>query len=300
MDYISLLKDNFGEETDKLIDEKIKEYNGLLNKETAAKLIAKEKNLIKEKTIKINEMASNSNNIHIEAVISRMNPINKYPSGKKMRVLRIKDETGEAELKLWNEDAEKPFHLGDKIEIRDAYLKNNQLSLGYKGTVTISQKANFVKLSELKEGVQNTVATVKVARPDLLLLEDGIEMEAVVENPNLLQHFKEGQRIALEGAWFSNGKLIIKNSTRLLLKKNLKIIKGKLERMEHDDEKTRLYISGKEYEIENQKMIRFLNIKNLNEDINPSTILELKKKSVEGENVEIHMKGGKIAGVLLG
>ncbi len=199
MDFISLLKHNFGEETDKLIDEKIKEYNGLLNKETAAKLIAKEKNLIKEKIIKLNEMDSNLNNIHIEVVISRMNPINRYPSGKKMRVLKIKDETGEAELKLWNEDTERPFHLGDRIEIRDAYLKNNQLSLGYKGTVKVSQKADFVRLSELKEGVQNTVATVKIVGPEKLILEDDVEMEAVVESPNLLQHLKEGQRIAIEG-----------------------------------------------------------------------------------------------------
>ncbi len=85
-----------------------------------------------------------------------------------------------------------------------------------------------------------------------------------------------------------------------MLKKKLKIIKGKLERMEHDDEKTNLYVSGKEYEIENQKMIRFLNIKNLREDINTSTILELKKKSVEGKEVEIHMEGEKITGILLG
>ena len=63
---------------------------------------------------------------------------NKYGSAGKLRNLRIKDSSGEADLTMWNDDVDK-FSQGDTLKLTDCWVKewngNIQLSSGKKGKV---------------------------------------------------------------------------------------------------------------------------------------------------------------------
>lgn len=63
---------------------------------------------------------------------------NKYGNAGKLRNLKIKDSSGEADLTMWNDDVDK-FAQGDTLKLTDCWVKewngNIQLSSGKKGKI---------------------------------------------------------------------------------------------------------------------------------------------------------------------
>ncbi len=93
--------------------------------------------------MKISELKAGTGNVNVAGEITEKEEardvITKF--GKKLRVAsaKLKDDSGEVILSLWNEDADK-FVLGDKVKIENGWVSefkgNAQLSAGKFGKIT--------------------------------------------------------------------------------------------------------------------------------------------------------------------
>jgi len=93
--------------------------------------------------MKISELSVGTGSVNLEAEIVSIEPtreINKY--GRKLRVanVKIKDESGEMTLTLWNDEIDK-VKEGSKIKLENAYVgewqNTPQLTLGKFGKMTV-------------------------------------------------------------------------------------------------------------------------------------------------------------------
>jgi replication factor A1 len=91
----------------------------------------------------ISELSVGTGNVNLEADVVSLEDvreINKY--GRKLRVcnVKIKDESGEITLVLWNDEIDK-VKAGSKIKIENGYVNewqgNSQLTLGKFGKMTV-------------------------------------------------------------------------------------------------------------------------------------------------------------------
>ena len=129
--------------------------------------------------MKISEITTGQGDIDIEAeVVSLEEPrvFNKFGKDLKVANAKIKDDSGEIALTLWNEDINK-VKPGDKIKITKGYAKefNNekQLTTGKFGTLEVLGAENAVEkaVEEVASEVQKTVTPEKsedVSDEDLL------------------------------------------------------------------------------------------------------------------------------------
>ncbi len=88
--------------------------------------------------MEIKELKPNQNATLAKVEVTEAGDVREFERfGKvgKVRTLKIKDSTGEAELSLWNEDVEK-FAAGDSLKITDAWVKE------WKGKLQISSGKN--------------------------------------------------------------------------------------------------------------------------------------------------------------
>jgi len=93
--------------------------------------------------MKISELKAGTGNVNVAGEITEKEEardvITKF--GKKLRVAsaKLKDDSGEIVLSLWNEDADK-FSVGDKVKIENGWVSefksNPQLSAGKFGKIT--------------------------------------------------------------------------------------------------------------------------------------------------------------------
>ncbi|MBU0586192.1 hypothetical protein KJ780_01640, partial [Candidatus Micrarchaeota archaeon] len=151
MDAYQILVEKLGkDETESKISEKIKDMSGFLTRDAAIRVIYNELKLPPEK-VKLSDIADGANRTIVVAKLARILPLQQFDNGKKMRKIVLSDESGERELKLWNDDVNRlnSIHAGDMLEFLGIYCKNNELSLGYSGELKVLEKASFADLGGL-------------------------------------------------------------------------------------------------------------------------------------------------------
>ena len=121
-------------------------YGNLLTDEAIAYMIVDEMERNPGNRMKIGDLYDG---IHatVEAKIYKINPIEIIEGkGKKHRILKviIRDETGECQLILWNEEIDKlgqKLHEGGEVKIINGYVRENiyglQISLGKWGLLIV-------------------------------------------------------------------------------------------------------------------------------------------------------------------
>ncbi|MCD6367956.1 MAG: hypothetical protein J7L45_02610 [Candidatus Aenigmarchaeota archaeon] len=123
-------------EVKKLIEEKVREFSGLISEEGAAHIVAKEYglNLLKEisKDLKIENIICGMKSVNVKGNIIRIiQPKEFERNGKKGKVasIIIGDETGQIRISLWDEqtDLVKNLEEGMNIEVLNAYTRDNGL-----------------------------------------------------------------------------------------------------------------------------------------------------------------------------
>lgn len=107
--------------------------------------------------MKISDLKPNQGNVDITAeVVDKEEPRTFEKFGKAGRVcnLKIKDESGEVKLTLWNEDIDK-VNEGDTIHLQNGwcseYKSEKQLSTGKFGKVDIIVAAKTLKAAKMVE-----------------------------------------------------------------------------------------------------------------------------------------------------
>ena len=137
-----MTKENFLNE----IRKRRKKYGNLLTDEAIAYLVVDELGRNPGNKMKIGDLYDG---IHatVEAEISKINPVEIVEGkGKKHKILKVnvKDETGECQLVLWNDEIDKlglNLHEGAKVKIINGYVRENiyglQISLGKWGLLIL-------------------------------------------------------------------------------------------------------------------------------------------------------------------
>ncbi len=147
---------------EKMIEEKEAEFSGLISKEGAAHIVAKELgvNLLKNaenKEIKIKDLLPGMSNVTILGKVTKIfEPREFEKDGKKGKVVNIilGDETGQTRMSLWNEQVnaveDDKIKEENVMEISNAYVKGDntgrsELRLGREGKLKKSKKKIKVK-----------------------------------------------------------------------------------------------------------------------------------------------------------
>ena len=275
------------------INRKITEFNGLLTREVAVRIIAKEKNLLKftENEVSIAEIKPGMRNISIKGDINAIYQEMRYISGKISRSIVIKDSTGQIFLKFWENDVKRILGLGisDFVKVKGANEKNGELNFGYGCNIEVLEKAQTDSLDNLEENktgkLRGLVGSVsgrqKYFNKEIFVffLSDGKgenEKECVMwEDINRGKMVEKGDEVILENVLFRNKKINITSRSRILLKKS-KTLRGRISEIDFRNEMLYLNIEGKEIFLERQKALELLGL-TVKEDIRFETIVKLKK-----------------------
>jgi replication factor A1 len=135
--------------------------------------------------MEVKDVQANQGNIDLVVeVVSKEEPRVFEKFGKEGRVCnaKVKDETGELKLTLWNDDVDK-VSVGDKIHIENGwcseYRDEKQLSSGKFGKIEVVGKAavNSNEDSQPKEMFTNDPAMLRQASGEELVENSGEELQ---------------------------------------------------------------------------------------------------------------------------
>jgi len=294
------------DQIDSAVAEKIDSFHGLLTRDVALKLIAKEKGLMKqeEKFVKIKEIEKGAKNISLDAKVERITPEAVYASGKRSRSVLLKDETGEIYLKLWEEGIAlcSKLRIGSTVRVRNVYEKFGDINLGYKGTVEHVSGHQFTPLDSLagadgsgqvRVHVYATISKVSGisgGQFSFAITDSKNEIDALIaESPERGNKMEEGDLVIIDNGKVENGKLVLDSNSRLLLKKQKGMVSGKVEKLESDGNTLSLIVGGKPLVFDRTNAEKFLSV-SIPENISLQTVVELKRDSILNSNVNLRVK----------
>lgn len=311
---VELLKILEKEELEKTIKEKIKSFHGLLTREVAMRLLAKERGLLKEeeKKYRLAEIPKNEKKVGFSVHIKKIWQVAEYSSGKKSRVVEVEDETAVKPLVLWNDDVElvKGLRVRDEITVKGAYERSGELHLGYSGSIVVANKASFSDLAEMEEGeivhLRGVVSAVEgndkfiingKQTPGFSLMISNGKMErrcVIFEGLDRAKKIELDDEIIIEGAIVKNGNVEINADARLLVRRIKNMLIGTVKKMECVGEKLHVEVGERKVTFDRENALRFFNIQ-IAEDIMLSTITELKEGVILNTKVAIKEKDGQIS-----
>ncbi|MCX6815345.1 MAG: OB-fold nucleic acid binding domain-containing protein [Candidatus Aenigmarchaeota archaeon] len=206
------------DEINKLIDEKLLEFSGLISEEGAAYLVAKELDVeIKreEERLNIQSVMPGMQNVDVTGKITRISPIKEFKTEKaegRVSNIIIADKTGSVRMSLWNDEIEKLTNLevGDVVNIR-GYVKDNmgqpEIRLGRKGLIAkMEDKGEFdnvvkyeriAERSHIKDLSENIYRSVRA--PLLQVFESNIFYEICPECKKRAKEQEDGFYCAEHG-----------------------------------------------------------------------------------------------------
>jgi len=122
--------------------------------------------------MKIIEIKSGQGGINIEADVinkTEIREFNKFGKPLKVATAIIRDESGEAQLSLWNQETDK-INQGDRIKLTNGFAKDYQgklqLTVGKFGKLEIIGKAANVE-ADTRTNVQEEEAEIESESSDL-------------------------------------------------------------------------------------------------------------------------------------
>lgn len=142
------------------VEEKYQELSGLVTKEGAAYLVARQIGIDvpNGNEIKINDVNENSRNVNVVGRIVNVSRINKFkrPDGSEGTVgnIFIADSTGQVRITLWSDQTQmmSEFKLNDVVQIMNGMVKKNlgsiEISLGKYGGIRKIDDMNIIPPAE--------------------------------------------------------------------------------------------------------------------------------------------------------
>ena len=291
-----LLKTVPAHELEGLIGERICSFHGLLTREVALRLIAKEKGLLKaeDKRYRLADIPKGEKRVSFTAGVRAVWPIAAYQSGRRSRVIEVGDETGQKPLVLWNDDVSlaNGLRTRDEISVRGAYEKNGELHLGYSGTFIVTAKAAFSELSSLSvdgsahirgfvssvEGMDTFVRDGKTARGFSFMISDGSSERRCVMYGKAA-NIEAGDEIIIEDAHIRKGDIEILPETRILSRRAKDMLIGEVGSLDCEGAGIVVDVGGKKAGFGRAGALRFLGV-DAADDISISTVVALKKDSL--------------------
>ena len=310
-----LLKSMQKEDLEGGITAKIESFHGLLTREAAMRLIAKERGLLKreEKSYRLGDIPKGEKRVCFKARVRKVWPVADYASGKRSRVVEVEDETGSMPFVLWNQDVElgNALRSKDELLVKGAYERNGELHLGYSGTLKVTEKAGFSPLDGLEDG-QNVHLRGFVAKMEgqdsfvkgtdtvqgfSFMLSDGKSERRCVMLGGLERAGKleEGDDVIIENGTVRNGNVEIDSDVRVLSRRARDMLIGELSMLECEGEKLLAKVGEKEVALDRLNALRFLGVQAA-DDIDLCTVVNLKKDALINNRmaVRIQQREGQI------
>jgi len=301
MDVRSLLLKNMSEEElEKKINTKTESFHGLITRDVAMKMLAKEMGLlIEKKTCRVSEIPKEGRGLTIFGKVARIFSLEQYRTGKKSRVLLLEDKTGSIPLRLWNDDVKffTKTRVGDEIEARRVYEKNGELNLGYSGEVVIINSAQFTPLSSLPQNgfvnVRGFIESIGGYRGQnffFVLNDETANIRCrIIEDTKRGKFLEKGHEVIIENAKIDVGFLDVVLSSRVLARKRENIVAGKIKSIELKDDSLNVEIGEKKIVFNRNNALKFLRV-DVHDDIALSTIVSLKKDALLNSSVSLKVK----------
>ncbi|MBU0532475.1 hypothetical protein KKB44_03205 [Candidatus Micrarchaeota archaeon] len=300
------------DELEQLIKQKIASFHGLLTREVAVRLIAKERDILKQKeeTYKLGEAPKGIRKMAFRAHVKKIWPLVTYPSGKCSQVVEVKDETGEMPLVFWNKDTElvKSVRVNDEINVNGVYEKSGELHFGYSGKLTIEKKSPFSELDELEDDeiVHLKGIISKIERYDKFvrdgrssmgfsfMISNGKTERRVVicENVERGEKLKEGDEILIEGGHVNKGDITLDHSSRIKTRRKENMLIGTVKELTCKDEMLSVDVNNKTVSLNRKNALKFLGIK-VADDIALSTVVELKRGTLINTRIAVKIEEKK-------
>jgi len=313
MDYEELLLKTISrEQLEESVAMKISSFHGLLTREVALKLIAKEKGLLpqEDRNTRISDIEDGARGIRLLARIKKIWPMVQYRSGKKSRVIDLTDGSGSIALVLWNDDTMLGNSLRSKdlVHIKGAYERNKELHLGHSGTIEMREKAQFSDLSSLSQGeyahIRGYISRIDgfdkyVDERDAkfgfsFYVSDGrVDVQVIIwGKPGRGENLSQGDEIIIENALEKNGRLELSDEARILTRRKERMLLGKVEQMEGEGDRLNVRVGGREVSFDRENGLRFMGLE-LAQDIQLSTAISLKKDSLINKNIALRIRESK-------
>lgn len=310
-----LLKSMSRDELEGLVAGKIQSFHGLLTREVALRLIAKEKGVLRdeEREYALAGIPPGAKKIRFTAAVRKIWPAVTYSSGKRSRVVEVTDAehgTGGTKpetvkpLVLWNEDVElaKGLRTRDRIAVRGAYEKGGELHLGYSGAMEVVHKAPFTPLDSLEEGreahIRGVISAIeghgsfvrngRTVRGFSFTVSDGNSERRCVmlEGLGRADRLKVGDEVLIEDAVVSRGNIDL-SAGRLLTRRKSEMLLGRIMRLDvrggpgqgaggAAPETLLLDVEGRELVLDRESALRLMGVEAA-PDIALSTVVSLKK-----------------------
>ncbi|MFH0737561.1 MAG: hypothetical protein V1827_02610 [Candidatus Micrarchaeota archaeon] len=308
-----LLKSLTKDQLEERIGGAVSSFHGLLTREVAVRLIAKEMGLLKseDKTFRLGEIPRAQKRVCFCADVRKVWPTALYPSGKRSRVVEVEDGTGYKPLVLWNDDVDlaKGLRAKDAISVKGAYEKGGELHLGYSGNLEVTSKAAFSDLSGLEDGegihLRGVVSSIEgrdtfvrggrtVPGFSFMLTDGKAERRCVIiEGLGRADRLERGDEIIIENADAKNGGVEIDSHARMLSRRAKDMLIGKISALECVGDGLAVEVGGKKAAFGREGALRFLGVQAAG-DISLSTVVQLKKDELI--NSKIAVKLGQIEG----
>jgi hypothetical protein len=318
-----LLSEKLGPEKDAQIAKKISEFGGLLTRAAAVRLLCRQNGVEVDLPIPLSKARGTALPFSFCARVDRVFPVQEFPGGSSKTIrLHVSDADGEGEatLVLWNEQAalvEKgSIGCGDDIEVKGAYFRSGEISVGRGGKITKIGGAKTAQLSKLEDGACSVEGTVKEVGPDKeyadrktgerrsfssFLLCDETECRRVVvwgENGAAAKP-DAGDKVRLEGMLCKNGELHFNARSRMAVLSSKKERLGKVEKAEIVDGNALIGIDGAEFLLPLKDALALLGVKVVPQGVEESTLFLIKAGGMVGKSARYRKDGAKLSWLAL-
>lgn len=157
-----------------IVERKFREYNGLVNKETVAYIVAQEMGIVVEEEstpeLKIAQLVPGMRRVSLTGKVLAANPMEEYTRKDGMLArsqrLILRDESGRAEIMRWESPGEE-LKPGDLVKIDGGYVKslenNLQLNVTGKGSVEVLG-FEALGLADVMEGAEGLTVKASILR----------------------------------------------------------------------------------------------------------------------------------------
>ncbi|MEM4633541.1 MAG: hypothetical protein QW275_00100 [Candidatus Anstonellaceae archaeon] len=307
-----LLEQRLGGNLQKAIEEKIDEFGGLLTRKAAIVLLCKQNGIVVEQQATLSSMPAGFP-FSFTAKIERIYPIQTYPgsSGRSVRI-HLSDNTGNATLVLWNEQADKAEELcpGDTIKCNGAYLRLGEIALGKDGAIVRLVPAVPLKVSQLTAGICTVEGFVGEIEPEYVYIDRKTSLEkslssfmlcdgeacrrVVVWQKPAEYEIMQGDLLRIENAIFKNGEIHVNQHCRIVKQKSAHEKEGVLNSIKEEDKEAIWDIGGLKLRASLEDSLSMLGIAEIPQGIAPSTILSIKASEVVGKKARFRLENGKI------
>ncbi|MFA6329007.1 MAG: hypothetical protein WCY41_06205 [Candidatus Micrarchaeia archaeon] len=300
------------------VKEKIDSFGGLLSREAAVIILCQENGISAERKLPLSEARASMLPFSFSARVDRIFPVQQFPGGSFRTVrLHISDQSGEATLVLWNEQAklaEGGIFAGDAIECSGAYARAGEISIGRGGGISRAGNGTALAVAGLKAGLCNVRGIVEKAESlrayrdrktgaeksmlQFSICSGGKCCRAVWWSPpGDAPQLREGAEVVLEGASFRDGELHLNSFSRIVAGSGPGASgkAGKFLGAAVDGNEAILSIGAEKFRMPIGNALPILGVQAVPRGVAVATLLSIKARALEGKEAHYFSEGNSLA-----